>query len=66
MVKDRPEGHRTSAAARDAVNQDVELTRQLRLNRTPTFVINDLLVPGTTPVEFFESVVADVRENSGR
>ena len=55
----------TSAAARDAVNQDVELTRQLRLNSTPTFVLNDLLVPGNTPVEFFESVVARVRENSG-
>lgn len=56
---------RTSAAARDAVNQDVELTRQLRLNSTPSFVLNDLLVPGNAPVEFFESVVARVRENSG-
>lgn len=60
------ERDRTSAAARDAVNRDVQLTRQLRLNRTPSFVLNDLLVPGTAPVEFFESIVADVRENSGR
>lgn len=59
------ERDRTSAAARDAVNQDVQLTRQLRLNSTPTYVLNDLLVPGNVPVNFFEDVVARVKEQSG-
>jgi protein-disulfide isomerase len=59
------ERDRISPAARDAINQGVQLTRQLRLNSTPTFVLNDLLVPGNAPIEFFESVVARVRANSG-
>jgi protein-disulfide isomerase len=55
------ESDRTSAASRDAVEQDQQLTRELRLSSTPTFVLNDLLVPGSTPMEFFETVVEQQR-----
>jgi len=54
---DQFEQDRTGAASREAVEQDQELTRELRLSSTPTFVLNNLLVPGGTPMEFFETVV---------
>jgi protein-disulfide isomerase len=53
-----------SSASREAVDQDRQLTQQLRLNGTPTFVLNDLLVPGNTPMEFFETVVEQVNQSS--
>ncbi len=55
---------RTSAASRTAVEEDLRLAQQLQLTSTPTFVLNDLLVPGGTPIEFFETIVDQVNANS--
>jgi len=53
-----------SPASREAVDQDRQLTQQLQLNSTPTFVLNDLLVPGNAPIDFFENVVEQVNSSS--
>lgn len=51
------EQDRTSTASRNAVEQDQQMARELRLSSTPTFVMNDFLVPPGTSMEFFETVV---------
>jgi protein-disulfide isomerase len=48
---------RNSSESQDAVNRDLELSRELRLSGTPTFVFNNLLLPGGTPMEVFEAIV---------
>lgn len=53
-----------SPASREAVDQDQQLTQQLQLNSTPTFVLNDLLVPGGAPMDFFENIVEQVNSSS--
>jgi len=53
-----------SPASREAVDQDQQLTQQLQLNSTPTFVLNDLLVPGSAPMDFFENIVEQVNSSS--
>lgn len=49
---------RTSSASREAVAADQALAQELRFNRTPSFVMNDLLIPGGTPLEAFERLVS--------
>jgi protein-disulfide isomerase len=48
---DRDQG---SAAAKSAVEADVQLARSLELNGTPTFIMNGQLFSGAVPVEEFE------------
>jgi protein-disulfide isomerase len=45
---------RNSAAAKTAIDADVQLARSLDLNGTPTFIMNGQLFSGAVPVEEFE------------
>jgi protein-disulfide isomerase len=49
---------RGSAAAKSAVEADVQLARSLELNGTPTFIMNGQLFSGAVPVEEFEKRLA--------
>ncbi len=53
---------RIDARSRQAVDQDVRLTQELELRSTPTFVLNDVLVPGSAPMEFFERIVQEANQ----
>lgn len=44
---------RAREAAQAAIARDLALAAELRLNSTPTFLMNDLLIPGVVPAEFF-------------
>jgi protein-disulfide isomerase len=44
---------RASEAAQAAIARDLALAAELRLNSTPTFLMNDLLIPGVVPADFF-------------
>jgi protein-disulfide isomerase len=48
---------RNSPQAQAAIDQDIALARQLNLNGTPMFVMNDLLIPPGTPLDFFAEAV---------
>jgi protein-disulfide isomerase len=48
---------RNSPAAAAAVDRDLQLARQLNLNGTPTFLMNNLWIPGGAPLEFFEEAL---------
>ncbi|MEM6450385.1 MAG: thioredoxin domain-containing protein [Cyanobacteria bacterium P01_D01_bin.105] len=54
---------RTSPEAAAAIEKDIQLARDLDLRGTPTFVMNELLIPGGAPLEFFEE--AAKRANAG-
>ena len=43
---------RASEAAQAAIARDLALASELRLNSTPTFLMNDLLIPGVVPADF--------------
>lgn len=45
---------RTSPEAQAAIEQDLALGRELGIRGTPTFLMNDLLIPPGAPLEFFE------------
>ncbi|TVQ12636.1 MAG: protein-disulfide isomerase [Leptolyngbya sp. DLM2.Bin27] len=47
---------RASAEAEAAIQQDLELAQQLRLQGTPSFIMNDLLIPGGAPPQLFEEI----------
>lgn len=47
---------RTSAEAAAAIEQDLALAEQLRLRGTPSFIMNDLLIPGGAPLQLFEEI----------
>ncbi|MBE9136511.1 thioredoxin domain-containing protein [Nodosilinea sp. LEGE 07088] len=47
---------RASDEAEAAIQQDLELAQQLQLQGTPSFVMNDLLIPGGAPLQLFEEV----------
>jgi protein-disulfide isomerase len=47
---------RTSAEAEAAIQQDLELAQQLQLQGTPSFIMNDLLIPGGAPPQLFEEI----------
>ncbi|MGF1458073.1 MAG: DsbA family protein [Leptolyngbyaceae cyanobacterium] len=44
---------RDSEAAKQAVARDLALAQELQLRSTPTFVMDDLLIPGAVPQDFF-------------
>lgn len=47
---------RASAQAAAAVQQDLALAQRLQLQGTPSFVMNDLLIPGGAPPQLFEEI----------
>ncbi|MEM9907346.1 MAG: thioredoxin domain-containing protein [Cyanobacteria bacterium P01_D01_bin.44] len=53
---------RNSAEAAAAVEADLELAQDLQIGGTPTFLMNDILVPGGAPLEFFEEAAVRIRE----
>jgi protein-disulfide isomerase len=53
---------RTSPEAEAAIQADVELARQLRLTGTPTYIMNDLLIPGGAPPQLFEEIFQQVNQ----
>lgn len=44
---------RNSEAAKAAIAQDLALAAEFQINSTPTFIMNNLLIPGAVPPEFF-------------
>jgi protein-disulfide isomerase len=49
---------RNSPEAQAAIDQDVELAEALGIRGTPTFIMNDLPIPGGAPIAFFEEAVS--------
>ncbi|MGB3202558.1 MAG: thioredoxin domain-containing protein [Nodosilinea sp.] len=47
---------RASATAAAAIQQDLALAQQLQLQGTPSFIMNDLLIPGGAPPQLFEEI----------
>jgi protein-disulfide isomerase len=54
---------RNSPQAQAAIDQDIALARQLNLNGTPMFLMNDLLIPPGAPPEFFEQAVTIFKQS---
>jgi len=53
---------RTSAEAEAAMQQDLELAQQLQLQGTPSFIMNDLLIPGGAPPQLFEEIFNQIND----
>ncbi len=53
---------RQSPAARAALAADVALAQELKLQGTPAFIMNDLLIPGGAPVPLFEEIFKQVQQ----
>jgi protein-disulfide isomerase len=51
---------RTSPAAAAAIQDDLALAQQLQLQGTPSFIMNDLLIPGGAPPQLFEEVFKQI------
>lgn|GEM_PF-689899 len=54
---------RQSQTARAALTEDVALAHELKLQGTPAFIMNDLLIPGGAPVPLFEEIFKQVRQS---
>ena len=46
---------RNSPEAETAIQKDIALAEKLGLKGTPSFVMNDIFIPGGVPLEFFEA-----------
>ena len=57
---DRFNEDRNSRDSRVAIEADLALARDLQLRSTPTFIMNDLLIPGAPTLEFFEEVLTQL------
>lgn len=53
---------RTSPEAEAAIQADVELAQRLQLQGTPSFIMNDLLIPGGAPPQLFEEVFSRIND----
>lgn len=53
---------RTSEAAQASIDADVALARELNLTATPTFLMNDLLIPGSVPLNVFEDLLTRLNQ----
>lgn len=53
---------RASPAAVAAITKDQALAEKLQLQATPSFIMNDLLIPGGAPVELFEEIFQQIQE----
>jgi len=52
---------RNSPEATAAIEKDIQLARDLDIRGTPTFVMNELLIPGGAPPAFFDQAVEKAR-----
>lgn len=59
---DRFNRDRTSPEAEAAIQADLELAQQLKLNGTPSFIMNDLLIPGGAPPQLFEEIFQKINQ----
>jgi protein-disulfide isomerase len=48
---------RTSEMAQAAIAKDLALASELQLTGTPTFIMNELLIPGAVPAEFLSEAL---------
>jgi protein-disulfide isomerase len=53
---------RTSPEAEAAVQADLALARELKLTGTPSFIMNDLLIPGGAPPQLFEEIFQQINQ----
>ncbi len=60
---DRFNRDRASAEAEAAIQQDLALAQQLQLQGTPSFIMNDLLIPGGAPPQLFEEIFKQINEH---
>lgn len=52
---------RASEAAQAAIAQDLALASELQLQSTPSFILDDLLIPGAVPADFFSEALARIK-----
>lgn len=57
---------RTSEGAKAAVARDLALAQELQLRSTPTFIMEDLLIPGAVPADFFAEALARLQADRQR
>jgi protein-disulfide isomerase len=49
---------RASEAGKAAIARDLALANEFQLNSTPTFIMDELLIPGAVPAEFFSEALS--------
>ncbi|MEL6400901.1 MAG: thioredoxin domain-containing protein [Cyanobacteria bacterium J06626_4] len=52
---------RASEDAKKAVARDLALAQELQLSSTPTFIMNDVLIPGAVPADFLSEALVRVQ-----
>ncbi|MEM6838343.1 MAG: thioredoxin domain-containing protein [Cyanobacteria bacterium P01_C01_bin.120] len=52
---------RASEAAKTAVARDMALAQELQLSSTPTFIMDDLLVPGAVPSDLLAEILVNLQ-----
>jgi len=55
------ERDRNSPEAQAAIDKDIKLAASLGLRGTPSFVMNDLLIPGGAPLDLFEEATRRIK-----
>jgi protein-disulfide isomerase len=55
---------RNSPEAAAAVARDLQLAQDLQLRGTPTFLMNNIMIPGGAPLELFEELVVRLKSQS--
>ncbi|HIK43847.1 MAG TPA: thioredoxin domain-containing protein [Leptolyngbyaceae cyanobacterium M65_K2018_010] len=53
---------RTSPEAEAAIQKDLALAQKLQLQGTPSFIMNDLLIPGGAPMALFEEIFTQINQ----
>jgi protein-disulfide isomerase len=53
---------RNSPEAEAAIQADLELARDLKLTSTPSFIMNDLLIPSGAPPQLFEEIFQQINQ----
>ena len=52
---------RNSRESQEVLQRDLNLARELQFGSTPTFMMNNILMPGAVPLEFFEQALAQLQ-----
>ena len=53
---------RNGTASLTAIQRDLQLAQRLQISSTPTFLINDLLMPPGAPLSFFRQTLDQIKE----
>ena len=61
---DRFNQDRSSPEALTAIEADLALAREFQFSSTPTFMVNDLIIPGVPSLELFEQVFDHFEQNA--